>query len=136
MTVAVLLVEDLKHLRGIVADLLQSLGDFQIVGEVDTEAEAKLWLDENPGRWQLAIVDLMLEQGTGMGVIPKCRQTAPKGHIVVFSDYATPGIRNHCLKLGANAVFQKSHEVRDFTAYCAALLTGPSSSPAADRPAL
>ena len=120
MTIAVLLVEDLKHLRAVIADLLASIGDFVVVGEVSTEAEAKLWLEENPGRCDLAVVDLILEQGTGMGVIAKCRE-AGSGKIVVFSDYATPGIRKHCLSLGADAVFQKSEGVTGFMDWCQAL---------------
>jgi DNA-binding NarL/FixJ family response regulator len=132
----VLLVEDLAHLRGIVADLLMSLGDFRIVGEVATEAEAIAWLEENPGRWQLAVVDLILEQGTGMGVIARCRNRPPGAKVVVFSDYATPGIRRHCLNLGADAVFGKSDGTGGFIEFCADLLpTAPSTLPAAGPPA-
>jgi len=107
------------------------------VAEVSTEAEAKLWIDENTGGWDLAVVDLILEQGTGMGVISRCRQTSRTGRIVVLSDYATPGIRKHCINLGANAVFQKSSEDSAFADYCAALAvntTAPPTSPEADRP--
>ena len=120
MSIAVLLVEDLKHLRTVIADLLASIGDFEVVGEVSTEAEAKLWLEENPGRWDLAVVDLILEQGTGLGVIAKCREAAGS-KIVVFSDYATPGIHKHCLSLGADAVFQKSEGTTGFIDWCSAL---------------
>lgn len=138
MPVSVLLVEDMHQLRGIVSELLQELGDFSVVAEIGTEAEAKLWLEENRGRWHLAIVDLILEQGTGMGVISKARKMSPQARIVVLSDYATPGIRNHCLKLGANAVFQKSTEVpafADYLATMAANLTEPPRSPEAGPPA-
>jgi DNA-binding NarL/FixJ family response regulator len=127
VTIPVLLVEDFQHLRGLVADLLGSIGDFVIVGEVATEAEAKLWLDDHAGQWKLAVVDLILEQGTGMGVIAKCKQT-PGTHVVVFSDYATPGIRKHCLRLGADAVFQKSSDLPAFMAFCSELL-GPPIEP-------
>ena len=120
MSIAVLLVEDLKHLRAVVADLLASIGDFVIVGEAGTEAEAKLWLEENPGRWDLAVVDLVLDQGTGMGVIAKCAEST-QSKVVVLSDYATPGVRKHCMSLGADAVFQKSDGVPAFIAYCTAL---------------
>lgn len=138
MPVSVLLVEDMHQLRGVVSELLQELGDFSVIAEVGTEAEAKLWLEDNPGRWQLAIVDLILEQGTGMGVLAHARKLARGARIVVLSDYATPGIRKHCLKLGADAVFQKSTEVPAFADYLATLaanLTEPRKSPAADPPA-
>ncbi|RZJ06676.1 MAG: response regulator, partial [Haliea sp.] len=143
VTIAVLLVEDVKQLRGIVADLLATLGDFKVVAEVATEAEAILWLEENPQAWDLAVVDLILEQGTGMGVVARCRDRREGAKVVVLSDYATPGIHKHCLNLGADAVFQKSHDVQDFMAWCSALLpptraqaaTAPPKSPAADPPA-
>jgi DNA-binding NarL/FixJ family response regulator len=121
LTISVFLVEDMLPLRGLVAELLSSIGDFRIVGAVGTEAEARLWLQENPGAWQFAVIDLVLEQGTGMGVIAQCRAAAPTGRVVVFSDYATPGIRHHCLKLGADAVFQKGTELAAFTEFCGLL---------------
>ena len=136
--IRVLLVEDMQQLRGVVTELLQSLGEFQVVAEVSTEAEAKSWLEDHTGGWELAVVDLILEQGTGMGVISRCRKTSKSGRIVVLSDYATPGIRKHCLNLGANAVFQKSSEASAFADYCAALAvnaTAPPKSPEAGPPA-
>jgi DNA-binding NarL/FixJ family response regulator len=129
VTISVFLVEDTLPLRALVAELLSSIGDFGIVGAVGTEAEARLWLQENPGGWQFAVIDLVLEQGTGMGVIAQCRAAAPTSKIVVFSDYATAGIRHHCLKLGADAVFQKGAELEAFTTFCSALAAGHTPAP-------
>jgi response regulator of citrate/malate metabolism len=66
--VKLLLVEDLPQMQGVVLDLLATVGEFDLVKAVSTEAEANLWLDENAGNWDLAVVDLVLEQGTGLGV--------------------------------------------------------------------
>lgn len=131
MSIRVFLVEDMKQVQGVLADLLSSIGDFRLVNATATEAEAKLWLDENPGAWDLAIIDLVLDQGTGMGVIPKAHQLARRagGRVVVFSDYASEGIRSHCLKLGADAVFPKS-KVHDLMDYCSEL-GGLAAAPAA-----
>lgn len=110
----------MKHVQALVSELLASLGDFRLVHATTTEAEAKFWLAENPGSWDLAIVDLVLDQGSGMAVIPHARHEAERegGRVIVFSDYASDGIRSHCEKLGAHAVFLKS-QVRDFMDYCA-----------------
>lgn len=129
MTIAVFLVEDLQPLRALVSELLSTVGDFRVIGTAATEAQARQWLDEHPGAWQLAVVDLVLEQGTGMGVIARCRSAAPHAKVVVFSDYATPGIRQHCLKLGADAVFQKGEDPAAFAEFCASL-SGPQPTPA------
>ena len=65
MTIRVFLVEDMKHVQGVLADLLASIGDFRLVHTTATEAEAKLWLSEHPGGWDLAVIDLVLEQAQG-----------------------------------------------------------------------
>lgn len=121
MPVRLLLVEDLPQMQGVVLDLLATVGDFQLVRILSTEAEANLWIDENPGGWDLAVIDLILEQGTGLGVVARARNRQPASKVVVFSDYATEGIRKHCLKLGADAAFQKGEDLHAFLAYCSAL---------------
>ena len=121
MTVRLFLVEDLPNLQGVVLDLLSTVGQFELVKAVTTEAEAYLWLEENPDGWDLAVVDLILEQGTGLGVVARARNRALGSKVVVFSDYASEGIRNHCLKLGADAAFQKGTDLMAFLDYCRAV---------------
>lgn len=121
MAIRVFLVEDLRQMQGVISDLLNVVGTFDIVSTMRTEAEAIQWLKDHAGEWDLALIDLILEQGTGMGVIPRARAAAPSAQVLVLSDYATPGVRQHCIKLGADAVFQKSQEMREFMDYCAAL---------------
>ena len=101
-------------------DLLLTLGDFKIVGEVAGEAVARSWLEQNPNTCDVAVVDLILAQGTGMGIIAKCKES-PRTRVVVFSDYATAGIRNHCMSLGADAVFEKSRQMTEFIDWCSRL---------------
>ena len=120
MPVKLLLVEDLPQMQGVVMDLLATVGEFQLVKVVATEAEANLWLDENQGNWDLAVIDLILEQGTGLGVVARTRNRA-SGKVVVLSDYATDGIRKHCIRLGADAAFQKGEDLQAFLAFCGAL---------------
>ncbi|RYY95135.1 MAG: response regulator [Comamonadaceae bacterium] len=131
MTVRVFLVEDMPQMHDLLTELLAGLGDFAFAGAVRTEAEARLWIEENPDGWDLSVIDLVLDQGTGMGVIPHARAEADRtgGNVVVFSDYASDGIRQHCLNLGADAVFGKSEEMQGFMAYCADL-GGSAPSPA------
>jgi DNA-binding NarL/FixJ family response regulator len=119
MPIKVFLVEDTRQLQGVISDLLGSIGDFVFAGTVTTEAEANLWLTEHPGSWDLAIIDLVLEQGTGMGVIARCKRTCPSGKVLVFSDYVTPGIRRHCMALGAEAAIPKG-DTAAFMGYCSA----------------
>ena len=108
MELRVFLVEDLQRMRGLLADLFSSIGGLKVVGASSTEAEAKLWLEDHRGEWDVAVIDLVLDQGAGMEVIRRCRADPDGGKVVVFSSYATPGVRQHCLDLGADAVFDKS----------------------------
>jgi two-component system OmpR family response regulator len=121
VTIRVLLVEDDWRVHGIVAELLASVGDLKPVSTVTTEAEANLWLEENPGGCDLAVIDLILDAGTGMGVLSKCRTWSPAGKAVVLSNYVSPAIQKHCLSLGADAVFHKAHDMHRFLAYCTEL---------------
>ena len=107
MDLRVFLVEDQQRMRGLLGELFDSIGGFTVVGTASTEAEANLWLEDHPGGWDVAIVDLVLEQGAGMNVIRRGKADPHGGRIVVFSSYATPGVRQHCLDLGAEAVFDK-----------------------------
>lgn len=118
MPVKLLLVEDLPQMQGVVMDLLGTVGDFELVKAVATEAEANLWLDENEGNWDLAVIDLILEQGTGLGVVARSRNRPAGSKVVVLTDYATEGIRKHCIKLGADAAFQKGEDLQAFLAFC------------------
>jgi DNA-binding NarL/FixJ family response regulator len=111
MAVRVFLVEDLHNLRGLMRDLFESLGGFELVATASTEAEARLWLSDHEGKWDLAIVDLVLDQGSGFGVLSHAGRLQRSGRIVVFSSYITPGIEAHCLQLGAAAVFAKDDSV-------------------------
>lgn len=124
----VFLVEDLHRMRSLLNDLFTSMGGFRVVAMASTEAEAKLWLDDHPGEWDLAIIDLVLDQGAGMNVIRTCKGQETGGRIVVFSSYASPGVRQHCLKLGADAVFDKS-ETERFIAWCDDLAARENSGP-------
>ncbi len=124
----VFLVEDLQRMRSLLTDLFGSIGGFRVVATASTEAEANLWLSDNPGGWDVAVVDLVLDQGAGMNVIRRCRDLPTGGKIVVFSSYASPGVRQHCLNLGADAVFDKS-ETQAFIAWCDSLISRENSGP-------
>jgi DNA-binding NarL/FixJ family response regulator len=116
MELRVFLVDDLVTMRSLVEDLLSTIGGLRLVDTANGEGEAKVWLDDHRGAWDLAIVDLVLDQGSGMGVISHAKAVHPEGTIVVFSAFATPGIESHCRRLGADAVFNKTH-TRDFVAW-------------------
>ncbi|AEF91802.1 MULTISPECIES: response regulator [Delftia] len=112
------LVEDNPTIRENLIATLEELADVEAVGIAETESAGTDWLQQNPDAWDLAIVDLFLRQGSGLGVLTACRERQPHQKIVVLSNYATPDIRSRCAQLGVDAVFDKSNEIDALMDYC------------------
>ena len=105
----------------VLSNLVETLGEvahLQVAASSATQSETTQWLQWQRGGWHLAIVDLFLQQGTGLGVLAACRQREPHQKIVILTNYATPQIRLRSAALGADAVFDKSTELDDLLAYC------------------
>lgn len=112
------IVEDNPTIRENLIGTLEELADVVIVGTADTEHESKAWLADNRDKWDLAIVDLFLKQGSGLGVLAACQDRHPRQKVVVLSNYATLDIRRRCAQLGVDAVFDKSNEIDALVDYC------------------
>lgn len=125
VTVRLLLVEDLAQVREVMLDTLSLVGSFAMVHCAGTEAEANLWLEDHQGGWDLAVIDLVLDQGSGLSVVPRAHKLAgPGARVVVLSEFVTEGMRKHCLRIGADQVFQKSTQMKSFLDYCTAVAQG------------
>ncbi len=114
------IVEDNATIRDNLIDALQELAQIEAVGVAETEEDGKAWLAAHPGQWDLAIVDLFLRQGSGLGVLAACRDRLSSQKMVVLSNYATPDVRMRCAQLGVDAVFDKSNEIEALVDFCAA----------------
>ncbi len=112
------IVEDNPTIRENLIGTLEELAGINAVGTAETENEGKAWLVENSGDWDLAIVDLFLKQGSGLGVLAACRDRPATQKVVVLSNYATADIRQRCAQLGVDAVFDKSNEIDALVDYC------------------
>ena len=112
------IVEDNPTIRENLIGTLEELARIDAVGTAETENEGKAWLTENSGDWDLAIVDLFLKQGSGLGVLAACRDRPSTQKVVVLSNYATADIRQRCAQLGVDAVFDKSNEIDALVDYC------------------
>jgi DNA-binding NarL/FixJ family response regulator len=110
MALRVFLVEDLASMRSWIAEVLGTLRGYELAGMAASEAEANAWLREHPAAWDLAIVDLVLEQGAGFSVIRCARELGAGATIAVFSSYVSADTHAHCMRLGADAVFDKSDQ--------------------------
>lgn len=118
MTLITYLAEDNETIRQNLTETLQEIAAIEVSGYGATEAEACEWLSAHSGQWDLAIVDLFLQEGSGLGVLASCRDRQDFQKVVVLTNYATPEIRKRSLALGADAVFDKSSELDALFAYC------------------
>ena len=112
------IVEDNATIRENLIGTLEELTCIMPVGYAETEADARRWLSEHNKEWELAIVDLFLKQGSGLGVLQECMARLPTQRVVVLSNYATLDIRKRCAQLGVDAVFDKSNEIDALVDYC------------------
>lgn len=112
------LVEDNPIIRDNLIATLEELASVDAVGTTDNENEGKEWLLNNPQQWDLAILDLFLRQGSGLGVLSACKNRMPHQKVVVLSNYATADIRQRCAQLGVDAVFDKSNEIDALIEFC------------------
>ncbi|MEJ7687251.1 MAG: response regulator [Variovorax sp.] len=123
------IVEDNVTIRENLVGTLEELTCISAIGFAETELDAVQWLTENAGQWQLAIVDLFLKQGSGLGVLQACMSRRPGQKVVVLSNYATPDIRKRCAQFGVDAVFDKSNEIDALIDFCIAQASPLRQSP-------
>jgi two-component system, OmpR family, response regulator len=120
MALITYLAEDNQIVLENLIESLKEIADVHVSSHGATQAEASRWLDLHDGQWHLAIVDLFLKEGTGLGVLAGCRNRESYQRVVVLTNYATPEIRRRALELGADQVFDKSSELDQLFAYCIA----------------
>jgi two-component system OmpR family response regulator len=118
MALITYLVEDNEIVLENLIEALREITSVEVTGHGATQAEASRWLSTHDGEWNLAIVDLFLKEGNGLGVLAGCRNRQPYQKVVVLSNYATADVRQRAADLGADAVFDKSSELEDLFAYC------------------
>lgn len=112
------IVEDNPTIRENLIATLEELAGVETVGIAETESNGSAWLTDKHQAWDLAIVDLFLKQGSGMGVLAACRNRLPTQKVVVLSNYATKDIRERCAQLNVDAVFDKSNEIDALVEFC------------------
>ncbi len=98
----------------------------KVVGTAVDQAGALDWLNDRANRCDIAIIDIFLRQGSGMGVLRALLAADAPFERVVLTNYATADIRRQCLALGASSVFDKSGEIDALVEHCVALAARPA----------
>ena len=118
MALRIFLVEDNLLIRENLSSTLTEMVGATFVGWAEGEREAIDWLCNDSNDWDLVIVDLFLKQGNGLGVVAACRSRASGNRLVVLTNYATPAVRERCMAMGADAVFDKSNDIEKLVEFC------------------
>lgn len=87
------LVEDSETIRTNLISTLADLAQTRVIAFAVGELEALAWLKANDENWTLAIVDLFLKEGSGLGVVAALQGRRPSQRVVVFSKFAIPHLR-------------------------------------------
>lgn len=101
----VFLLDDEPEVRAQVSSLLGSQG-WEIVGEAGSEFAAASWLLRHREGWDLAVVDVGLEHGSGMSSVTRFVK-AGAGAVVIYTTYVSEAVRETGRLLGARATISK-----------------------------
>ena len=112
-------VEDNPTIRENLIGALEELTCIRVVGNCATEDEGLEWLEQNTQDWDVAIIDLFLQKGSGIRLVQRINSRRDNQKIIVFSNYVNPSVRKRCAQLGVDAVFDKSTEIDFLVDYCA-----------------
>lgn len=108
----VLLIEDSPLLGSLLGAMLEELEGVAVVAVAGDEAEALQALQER--RPDLAIVDLNLREGSGLGVLRALRakpECYGRPATAVFTNHAHAHLRERCRALGVDRFFDKALEM-------------------------
>jgi DNA-binding NarL/FixJ family response regulator len=112
------LVEDSSVVRENLIAALEENTPVEVIGVAEDETSAVQWITDRGHACDLVIVDIFLRGGTGLGVLKGIGSVGHEMKRVVLSNHATPDIRDKCLELGADEVFDKSNQLDEMLLYC------------------
>ena len=115
------LVEDNPVIRDNLVAALEELVPMRVLGSSENEEDAVRWMDTSHPPCDVIIVDLFLHTGSGLGVLRALQARKLPCRPVVLSNYVNAEMRNRCLALGAQRVFDKSSDIDELVAWCAAV---------------
>lgn len=102
MALKTLLIEDNETIRTNLIPALEELGNLKILGIGVTERGAVQLMEQFAASWQIVVVDLFLEQGSGLGVLKACANRLCYQKAFVLTNYPTAEMRRRCKELGAD----------------------------------
>lgn len=118
MLISAFLVEDKPDIRRTLVEAMEEIAPLRFVGHADSETGARQWLGAHEADWDLAIIDLFLAEGSGFGVLKDCQRRTARQKVIVLTSHSQENILLRCRELGADEVFDKSHDVEKLVRFC------------------
>jgi DNA-binding NarL/FixJ family response regulator len=109
MSLRIFLVEDNPLIRQTMQEMLEEVLGAHVVAWADGEDAAIAAMRRT--EWDVALVDLFLVEGSGLGVARALEQRGATQRVYVLSNYATPSIRERCAAIRIDGIFDKSTEL-------------------------
>jgi DNA-binding NarL/FixJ family response regulator len=109
MHLRIFLVEDNPLIRTMLAEMLDELANAQVVAWAESERAAIAAMKTT--EWDVALVDLFLTEGSGLGVAHAFMDRPAHQRLFVVSNYATKDMRERCRSHKVDATFDKSTEL-------------------------
>lgn len=112
------LIEDSPLLREIISELFEDMEGVHLCGFAEDQKGALNLLESQ--QVDLAIVDIELKEGSGIGVLQALKSDPGRygpPRTVILSNHAHPAMRERCAKLGIDAFFDKSLQMSQFINY-------------------
>ncbi len=115
-----LIIEDSEVILEALRGVLSEMSAVDVVGTATNEIDACAWLDSRTQACDVAIVDMFLKSGSGLGVLAHIGTYDRPPERIVLTNYATDPMKARCKALGASAVFDKSTEIEQLLDWLAA----------------
>ena len=104
----IFLVEDSLAIRARLATTIRAIEGAELVGEAGSVGSAIEGIRATQP--SAVILDLQLEDGSGLDVLKAVRPFAPALHVAVLTNYATDQHRRACMEAGAEYFLDKSSD--------------------------
>ena len=123
MALKAFVLDDQAQVREGLSEALSEIGGIETAGSAADERSAVAWLTDPANHWDIAVIDLVLEpgSGSGLGVLQALRERKSTQKMVVLTGTASREVRKRCEALGADGVFDKAMETEAMLDYCVAL---------------
>ena len=122
--VRVFLLEDHSWFRKALAKLLDREPGLEVVGEAGSLSEARDEVARKAARIDLAVVDLLLPDGTGTELIGDLRADRPDVPVLVLTVARGPDLYRWVRSVGADEMISKDASVEEILAAIRVLLRG------------